>query len=112
MAKFYNVTLHEMENLFRPDKGWTKSVQGREVLFNFPLRSVPNVEIKVYSGILAANGQSRACGGDAIRVAAVDVRNNRGWIASKRVHRVTGWEANLKARVLKVIEQSKARARG
>ena len=100
-----------MENLFRPDKGWTKSVQGREVLFNFPLKTVPGVEIKIYTGILAANGQSRGVGADAIRVAAVDVRNNRGWIGAKRVHRVMGWESNLKARVIKVIEQSKARAR-
>ena len=87
-------------------------VQGNEVVLNYQLKNVPNVELKVYTGICPANGQSKKVGADAVRVCAVDTVNHRGWIKARRVHRVEGWRDNLKNRILQVIKQSEARARG
>jgi hypothetical protein len=33
----------------------------------------------------------------------------KGWIKTKRVHRVLGWRENLKKRVVQVIHEAKAR---
>lgn len=101
-----------MTGLLRADKGWSQTVQGKEIVFNYKLKNVHNVELKVYTGIVPTSGASKACGNDAIRVAAVDVINHKGWIKAKRVHRVQGWAENLKSRILQVIKQSEARARG
>lgn len=111
MAHFQNISVNDMRAFLRSDKGWQESIQGREILFSFPLKSVPRVQVKVYTGIKSDTGQSRGVGCDAIRVCAVDVVSHAGWIKARRVHRVMGWQNNLRARVLKVIEQSKARMR-
>lgn len=110
-AHYYNVSLDEMRSLLQPAKGWREELNPRskEAIFQYPLRDKPEILIKVYTGIVA--GGSRKVGKDAIRVAAVNVRTDKGWIKSKRVHRVENWRENLKGRILQVIRQSKARAR-
>lgn len=109
MAKFYNISAGEMREFLQAEKGWRELIQGREIVFSYNLKSNNNICIKVYSGILANNNQSRGCGQDAIRVCAVNVTTNKGWIKTARVHRVEGWKNNLKNRVLKAIQQSNAR---
>lgn len=111
MATFYPVTANEFRDLLKKEKGWTEEIRGQEIVFNYLLVGFPFIQIKVYSGIRPDSGQSKGCGQDAIRVCSVDIRQHKGFIKTKRVHRVTNWSANLKARVLKVIEQSKARLR-
>ena len=112
MATYYPISLPEMTGLLRSDKGWQQAIQGNEVVLNYKLKNVPNVELKVYTGICPTNGQSKKVGADALRVCAVDIINHRGWIKARRVHRVMGWKENLKSRILQVIKQSEARARG
>lgn len=109
-TQYYPITAQEMADFLKPDKGWVSEIHGGELVFSKKI-AIPNIQVKVYSGIKSNTGESRGCGKDAIRVAAVDVVNHRGWIKSKRVHRVVNWKANLKGRVLKVIEQSHARMR-
>lgn len=98
-----------MRSQLKLEKGWTETVEGREIVFNFKLHATPFILIKVFSGILAGQEQSRNCGKDAIRVAAVNTRTNSGWIKSARVYRVMGWRENLKTRVCQVIADAKAR---
>ena len=94
MASTYqNISFPEMRGFLQEEKGWRH----------------PEIEIKVYSGILAGNNQSRGCGKDAIRVCAVHVGKHIGWIKASRVYRVHGWKENLKERVLQVIKQAKGR---
>ena len=111
MAKFYSISKEEMSNFLRAEKGWIQESQGNEFVFKYRLASHPFILIKVYSGIVLG-GVSRGCGRDAIRVCSVNTNTNQGWIKAARVHRVEGWRTNLKARVEKVIKQSKGRLRG
>jgi hypothetical protein len=109
MATIYNITALEMSGFLRPEKGWKPEQQGNELVFSYHLVAHPFILIKVYSGMRTDTQESRGVGKDAIRVCAINTRTGQGWIKTKRVHRVEGWKANLKARVTKVIEQSKAR---
>lgn len=113
MANFYPVTIEEMRDFLKKEKGWTESQNGqKEAVFCYQLKDNPHILIKVFSGIAVVSGQSRKCGSDAIRVCAVNTNTNAGWVKSNRVHRVEGWKNNLKERVLKVIKMAKGRLKG
>jgi hypothetical protein len=109
MSQYVNIPLPEMREFLRSDKGWREEIQSKEVVFTFPLKKYPFIAIKVYSGIACDSQVSRAVGRDAIRVCAVNLNRNIGWIKAARVYRVMGWKNNLKERVLQVIQQSHGR---
>ncbi len=114
MATYYPITAAEMREFLRTDKGWREEQslgREKEIVFSYPIKANPTIQIKVYSGIKIDSQISRGVGDDAIRVSAVDMLNHRGWIKARRVHRVRGWQKNLKERVLQVIKQSEARLR-
>jgi len=108
--QFYNVSLDEMQSVLRSDKGWELKAEdrSREYFFSFPLSNSPHIQIRVASGI-TANGQSRGCGKDAIRVFAVDTKANKGYIKTKRIYRLPTWKKNLIAAVTNCFEQAKSR---
>jgi hypothetical protein len=107
--KYTEITEEQMSDLLKEDKGWMKAIQAgtKEVVYQWDLKAVPGVVIKVYSSI--KNGVGRGKGKDAIRVCAVNTVTNRGWIKATHVKRVEGWRTNLQKRVLTVIDESKAR---
>jgi len=109
---YCNVTLEDMRRVLQADKGWSTIVNpySREYIFSFPLSTSPHIQIRVASGI-TANGQSRACGKDAIRVFAVDTNKDQGYIKSKSVYRITTWRINLEKAVMNCFEQAKNRRR-
>ncbi len=114
MATFYNISANEMRGFLRAEKGWREEQslgREKEIVFSYPIKVNPQIQVKVYSGIKIDSGVSRGVGDDAIRVCAVDVKNHRGWIKARRVHRVMGWQHNLRERVIQVIKQSEARLR-
>lgn len=111
MSRYVNIPLPEMQEFLKREKGWRQETQSREIVFSFPLKDTPQIEIKVYSGIGVDSNQSRACGKDAIRVCAVHIQKHLGWIKSARVYRVEGWRNNLKERVIQVIRMAKGRIR-
>jgi hypothetical protein len=108
-SKYTNISIDEMRGFLKPDKGWKENgQQHKEFVFDYNLAKYPFILIRVYSGIVQS-GESRGCGRDAIRICAVNLKTNRGWIKASRVYRVMGWQKNLKERVLEVIEQAKKR---
>jgi len=110
LKTFTNVTLEDMKNVLKAEKGWTLKTEPRskEYFFEFPLSASPNIVVRVASGI-TMNGQSRGCGKDAIRIFAVDTKAGKGYIKTKRVYRIGTWETNLKKAVLNCFEQAKTR---
>lgn len=109
MSKYCNIPIEAMRDFLKIEKGWVERVQNQEIVFDRPLNKYPFIVVKVYTGIRKGDGQSRGCGQDAIRVCAVNINTNAGWIKSARVYRVEGWRDNLKERVLEVIQQAKER---
>jgi hypothetical protein len=110
MATYKNVTIEEMRGLLRAEKGWKEAIQEntKEQVFSFNLTRYPFIQLRVYSGIV--DGQSRKVGQDAIRVCAINLKTDKGFIKAKRVHRVEGWRDNLQKRVIQVITDSHQRA--
>jgi hypothetical protein len=110
---FYNVSLEEMKSVLQAEKGWQlqNEPRSREYFFAFPMSNSPHIQIRVASGI-TANGQSRGCGKDAIRVFAVDTKANKGYISTKRIYRLPTWSTNLRNAIMNCFEQVRARREG
>lgn len=98
------VTELEFDALLKPDKGWVKEVKGKEYVYGYRTEKNPNIVVYVYSTI-TNDGLGRKCGGDAIRICAVNTVTQRGIIKSSRVYRTPGWSDRTKAKVLEVIKQ-------
>jgi len=111
MAQFTNITLNDFRAFLRAEKGWREEVSGNEIVFCYRLASYLFIQIKVYSSIRLNELNIRDCGSDALRVCAVNLNNNTGWIKTGRVNRTEGWKRNLREKIELVIRQSKARLR-
>lgn len=111
-ATAVQITLIEFTGFLRAERGWKPaqlSFRCDEHVFDLPLPERPEMVVRVYSSISKFGGVSRRVGGDAIRVCAVDLKSNRGMIATQRVHRVANWRDNLGARVETVMAELRAR---
>lgn len=114
MSTFYNVSLAEMQELLKAEKGWRTEQPNnniKEIIFSYSIPSVPFLVVKVCSGITLESGNSRAVGKDAIRVFAINSNTNKGWISTSRVYRTLGWNNNLKNKIIEVINQAKDRVK-
>lgn len=103
-ATYVIVTELEMDTLLASDKGWVKTIEGGEYVYNYTTKKNPDINVKVFSSV-AQNGMGRKCGGDAIRICAVNTKTNRGVIKTGRVNRTPGWDERVKAKVLETIEK-------
>ena len=98
------ITELEFDTLLKASKGWTKEYQYEELVYLYSSTKNPDIQVKVFSS-LTRTGVSRKCGGDAIRVCAINTKTNRGIAKSKRVNRIAGWEDRIKARVIEIINK-------
>jgi hypothetical protein len=103
-ATYVIVTEMEMDTLLKSDKGWTKTIEGGEYVYNYTTKKNPDIVVKVFSSV-TPNGVGRKCGGDAIRIAAVNTKTNRGIIKNGRVNRTAGWDERLKDKVMETINK-------
>lgn len=101
-AHYVDVTEMEFDNLLKNDKGWTKEIYGSEYLYSFQTKKNPDILVKVYSSV-TKNGVGKKCGGDAIRICAVNTKTQRGIMKAKRVYRTPGWEERVKERVIEIL---------
>jgi hypothetical protein len=110
--KYTEVTLNEMTeflNGFERSVQW-KQVEGsagtREYVFDYELPNFPGVVVRVYTSVHKATGIVRRKGADAIRICAVNLTKQLGWIRSTRVLRVEGWRDNLHRAIVRTISQA------
>jgi hypothetical protein len=110
---YQTVTLEDIKSVLQADKGWkiVEDPKSKEFIFEFPLSASPWIVVRVASSIVSS-GVSRGCGKDAIRVFAVDLKNNRGYIKTKRVYRIGTWAKNLHNAVLDCFYNAKCRRDG
>lgn len=116
MAKYYNISVQEMDS-FLTAQGFSRIpaelLPGtRELVYGKRVDSVGiALTIRVYTGI-DPTGLSRDVGEDAMRVALFtkipDPQNPskstvKQLFGSKRVHRVSGWAKNLQNRINEVL---------
>ena len=103
-ATYIIITEMEMDTLFKSDKGWSKVLEGGEYVYQYTTKKNPDINVKVFSSV-TPNGVARKCGGDAIRVCAVNTKTNRGVIKTGRVNRTAGWDERVKTKVTETISK-------
>lgn len=115
MSRYKKITLQEMDDLLKSEKGWVRNVCGYEYVYDYKMKQVPNVMIKVLSSVNTGTGEGRNKGSDAIRVFAVKIDNNGkvigGYIRKQTVYRTTNWRQNLKIAYMSVRSQVFVRAK-
>lgn len=103
-ATYVIITEMEMDTLFKSDKGWNKVLEGGEYVYTYVPKKNPDALVKVFSSV-TPNGVARKCGGDAIRICAINTKTNRGIIKNGRVNRTAGWDERVKVKVLETINK-------
>jgi len=109
MSRFVEVRETEFDILLRSEKGWSKDRSGNEVVYNYYIKSNPDIVIKVFSSVRDSDHIGRECGRDAIRVCAVDTKKDKGLVKSSRIYRVKNWQDRVVKRVCEVITLAKER---
>lgn len=109
MSRYTPISLPEVQDLLKAEKGWKIESTGNEIVFQFPMSTAPHIVVKVYSTLRRNDQLCRGNGQDAIRVCAVDTVHKCGWISSRRVLRVAGWKQNLTNAVMDIFKQSQGR---
>jgi len=109
MARFHSISLEEFRDLFKIEKGWREKTVGNELVFIYPLKARPEIEVRVFSGVRASSQQSRDCGRDAVRTFAFNTTTNKPLTHSIKNYRTTNWSENIKESVNKIISELKAR---
>jgi hypothetical protein len=103
-ATYVIVTELEFDTLLKADKGWEKKIEGGEYVYCYTPKKNPDVVVKVFSSV-TPSGVSRKCGGDAIRICAVNTKTNRGILKTGRVNRTAGWDERAKEKVIETINK-------
>jgi hypothetical protein len=109
--RFCEISIGEMREILKPEDGWNDSGmdQVREIVLDQSVPEKPEIIIRVYTSIHKISQMSRSIGSDAIRVCAVDLKNRRGYIKSRKVLRVNGWRMNLLTAIGTITKQVQER---
>lgn len=93
-----NITEMDFDNYLTKEKGWVKNKSGYEYVYDYRMKQIPSIVIKVLSSINTGEGKSNK-GSHAIRVFAVKVNFKgeiiRGYIKKQVVHLTTNWREDL-----------------
>jgi len=110
MPHYVTVPAQTIED-FLSSKGFSRTVQYKEVVYVRASQRNPDVKIKVYTSIRVGRSSARARGKDSVKVCAVFDNGRKSFGVGKfpRVHRTGSPEAVLE-RVLERIMQAAARA--
>jgi len=109
----------DFDNYLTTDKGWKKSKSGYEYVYDYQMKQIPNIMIKVLSSINTGEGK-RNKGSHAIRVFAVqtsfdiesgEVKIVRGYIKKQIVHLTANWREDLLNAYKIIMSQVVVRAR-
>ena len=112
MERFIFITLKEMDEFLKKEKGWFRSRSGNEWIYDFHMKKIP-VIIKVASSIRIDTERSRNKGSDAIRVFAVIKEGlgekdkiTKGLLKASRVYRTINWQDNLEKLIINKLDQA------
>lgn len=114
-----NITRQEMDAYLSTKKGWAKNKSGYEYVYDYTMKTVPNIMIKVLSSVNTGEGKSNK-GSGAIRIFAVktefDIDSGqlkivRGYIKKQIVFKTETWREDLKQAYMIVRSQIFVRAK-
>ncbi len=109
-----DITEMDFDNYLTKENGWVKNKSGYEYVYDYKMKQIPNIVIKVLSSVNTGEGKSNK-GSYAIRVFAVKVDNDGeiicGYIKKQVVQLTTNWREDLKSAYLIIRSQVVVRAR-
>jgi hypothetical protein len=109
-----DITEMDFDNYLTKDKGWVKNKSGYEYVYDYRLKQIPSIMIKVLSSVNTGEGKSNK-GSHAIRIFAVKVNFKgeiiRGYIKKQVVQKTETWKEDLKSAYLIIRSQVFVRAR-
>ncbi len=115
----HNITLEQMKNFLRADKGWELEPFANEWLFQYRIKSLPCVIIKVATGISVDENEKINKNSENIRVFAVvemDIalytngkKKYRGIVSAVKVIPNEYWQTWLQKKIGYVIMVAKER---
>ncbi len=108
------ITEMDFDNYLTKEKGWKKNKSGYEYVYDYRLKQIPSIMIKVLSSVNTGEGRSNK-GSHAIRVFAVKIDNDgkiiRGYIKKQVVHLTPNWKEDLLDAYKIIMSQVVVRAR-
>ena len=112
---YVKITEKEFDDYLKASNGWVKNRCGYEYVYDYQMKKVPSIIVKVMSSINTGTGEGRNKGSDAIRVFAVKIDNRGkvvcGYIKRQTVYRTTNWRKNLLNAYKIVMSQVLVRAK-
>ena len=109
-----NITEMDFDNYLTKEKGWVKNKSGYEYVYDYIMKQIPSIMIKVLSSINTGEGKSNK-GSHAIRVFAVKIDKDgniiRGYIKKQVVYLTVNWREDLLNAYKIVMSQVVVRAR-
>jgi hypothetical protein len=109
-----DITEMDFDNYLTKEKGWVKNKNGYEYVYDYTLKQIPSIMIKVLSSVNTGEGK-RNKGSHAIRVFAVKVDGEgniiKGYIKKQVVHLTTNWREDLLNAYKIIMSQVVVRAR-
>lgn len=119
MERYVEITEQEMDDYLQQSKGWERNKSGYEYVYDYRMRQIPSIMIKVLSSVNTGEGKSNK-GSHSIRVFAVqtsfDIESGkdkivRGYISKQVVQKTTNWRKNLEKACKSVMCQIFERAK-
>ena len=104
----------DFDSYLTANKGWTKSKSGYEYVYDYTMKQIPSIMIKVLSSVDTGEGK-RNKGSHAIRVFAVKIdRDGKiicGYVKKQVVQLTTNWREDLLNAYKIIMSQVVVRAR-
>jgi hypothetical protein len=109
-----DITETEFDSYLTKEKSWIKSKSGYEYVYDYTMKQIPSVMIKVLSSVNTGEGKSNK-GSHAIRVFAVRINKDgkiiRGYVKKQIVHLTPNWREDLLIAYKIILSQITVRAR-
>ena len=108
-SRFVELKRETLEN-FLSSKGFSRTVQNREVVYVFSHKADPSVKVKIFTSLTDGASSARSCGEDAIRVCTVFESNAKKFGIGKfpKILR-TGSEEAILERIITRAREAYAR---
>ena len=108
------LTEMDFDSYLTKEKGWVKNKSGYEYVYDYTMKQIPSIMIKVLSSVNTGEGKSNK-GSHSIRVFAVKINSKgeivRGYIKKQVVFITTNWREDLLTAYKIIMSQVVVRAR-
>jgi hypothetical protein len=90
------ITEEQIREVLREDQGWfMPQMSAKELILDNYLTDYPYIVVRVFTSVMKETGLSTNDWTTVPRVFAFDLKSRRGWIKTRKVQRLDGWQNKL-----------------